>query len=379
MDDSIKQTPLYQEHVELGAKIVDFGGWAMPVQYSGIIEEHNAVRNQAGLFDVSHMGEILIKGSNSLDFLQRLVTNNVAKMIVGQCQYNLMCYPSGGVVDDLLIYKFDENNYLLVVNAGNKDKDYSWILAQRKEWGMSDVEIEDQSDQTGQIALQGPHSEEILASLTDVQLEELRYYQFTKGKVAGIEALISRTGYTGEDGFEIYVAAEKTRELWQKVLAAGKSSGLIPAGLGARDTLRFEAKMPLYGHELNAERTPIEAGLGMFVSLDKGEFNGREVIAEQKASGAKHKLVGFRMIERGVARAGYVLAKDGRVIGEVTTGSFSPTLKANLGLGYVLKEEANPGNEINVIIRDKGVKAEIIPTPFYKRHGDTPAEAKAVQ
>ena len=367
MDDRIKETPLHQEHVELGAKIVDFGGWAMPVQYSGIIEEHNAVRNQAGLFDVSHMGEILIKGSNSLAFLQRLVTNNVAKMIVGQCQYNLMCYPSGGVVDDLLIYKFDENNYLLVVNAGNKDKDYSWILAQRKEWGMSDVEIEDQSEQTGQIALQGPLSEEILANLTDVQLEELRYYQFTKGKVAGLEALISRTGYTGEDGFEIYVEADKTRELWQKVLAAGKPSGLIPAGLGARDTLRFEAKMPLYGHELNAERTPIEAGLGMFVSLDKGEFNGRDIIAEQKASGAKQKLVGFSMIERGVARAGYVLEKDGRVIGEVTTGSFSPTLKANLGLGYVLKEEAISGSEINVIIRDKGVKAQIVPTPFYKR------------
>lgn len=367
MDEILKQTPLYAEHVALNAKIVNFGGWAMPVQYSGIIEEHQAVRNQAGLFDVSHMGEIEVRGLNSLAFLQRLVTNDVAKMTVGQCQYNLMCYPTGGVVDDLLIYKYSNDHYLLVVNAGNKDKDYAWILEQRKQWEMADVGLEDQSEQTGQIALQGPLSLEILTPLTDVQLVELQYYHFTTGQVVGIPALISRTGYTGEDGFEIYVSAARTPELWQKILAAGKTYGLIPAGLGARDTLRFEAKMPLYGHELSAEHTPLEAGLGMFVSLTKGEFNGREVLAEQKSSGVKEKLVGFSMVERGVARGGYVLEKEGRVIGEVTTGSFSPTLKANLGLGYVLKEEANVGNEINVIIRDKGVKAQIVTTPFYKR------------
>jgi len=367
MDENLKKTPLYEEHVRLGAKMVDFGGWAMPVQYSGIIEEHNAVRSQAGLFDVSHMGEIEVQGPEALSFLQKLVTNDVARMVPGQCQYNLMCYANGGVVDDLLIYKYDQDYYLLVVNAGNKDKDYSWILEQQEKWGMKEVKIMDRSAETGQLALQGPLSVQILSALTDLNLEQIRYYYFAKGQVAGIDTLVSRTGYTGEDGFEIYVAAERTPELWQKVLEAGKPYGLVPAGLGARDTLRFEAKMPLYGHELTAERTPLEAGLGMFVTLDKGYFNGREALARQKSEGVKEKLVGFAMVERGVARAGYQLEKDGKIIGEVTSGSFSPTLKANLGLGYVLKEEANPGNEINVIIRGKGVKAQIVPTPFYKR------------
>lgn len=366
MDDNLKRTPLYQDHLELGAKMVDFGGWAMPVQYSGIIEEHNAVRSRAGLFDVSHMGEIQVRGNGSLAFLQRLVTNDVSKMAPGQCQYNFMCYPSGGVVDDLLIYKHNDNHYLLVVNAGNKDKDFEWILEQQKQWEIEDIAIIDLSCQTGQVALQGPRSLEILSPLTDLSLADLRYYHFAEGRVAGIAALVSRTGYTGEDGFEIYVPANKTSELWNKILEAGRPFGLLPAGLGARDTLRFEAKMPLYGHELSELRTPLEAGLGMFVSLAKGDFNGREALARQKEEGVKVKLVGFKMVERGVARSGYELEKDGRIIGEVTSGNFSPTLKANLGLGYVAKEEAAAGNEINVIIRDKAVKAQIVST-FYKR------------
>lgn len=366
METGLK-TPLYQRHVELGARMIDFGGWLMPVQYSGIIEEHLAVRSAAGLFDVSHMGEIKICGKRALQFLQFLVTNDIAKMVDGQCLYTLMCYVHGGVVDDLLIYKQNDQEYLLVVNAGNKDKDFVWIKEQEAKYGAgTELVVTDESEKTGQIALQGPVAEEILSSLTKYNLKSIKYYSFVTAEAAGVPAIISRTGYTGEDGFEIYMDSGQTVHVWDALLSAGRSKGLIPAGLGARDTLRFEAAMPLYGHELNENITPLEAGLGRFIAYDKGDFIGKHALLKQKEAGIKQKLVGFALLDRGIARAGYELYKNGAKIGAVTSGSFAPSLKANLGLGYVLSEEAQVGNQIDVIVRGKALKAEIVKRPFYR-------------
>lgn len=369
MEDQIKKTPLHEEHLKLGARMVNFGGWLMPVQYTGIIEEHNATRTTAGLFDVSHMGEIEITGSGALSFVQMLTTNDASRLAVGQCQYSLFCYPWGGVVDDLLVYRLGQEEFLLVVNAGNKDKDYAWIKSRQGADSGSSLVIRDKSADTGQIAIQGPRAQQILSRLTGYNLEQIHYYYFDRFSVGGMEALVSRTGYTGEDGFEIYVDTGSTAELWRLLLEMGRDLGLVPAGLGARDTLRFEARMPLYGHELNDKTTPLEAGLGMFVSWNKGDFLGREALLKQKEEGLKRKLVGFTMIDRGVPRSGYSLGKNGIIIGEVASGSFAPTLKSNLGLGYVNIDEAHVGNEITVQIRDKELKAQIVKTPFYKREG----------
>lgn len=369
--DVLKRTPLYAKHLELGAKMVEFGGWEMPVQYKGIIEEHRAVRTTAGLFDVCHMGELEIMGPGALSFLQSVLTNDVAKMEAGQVIYSLMCYSSGGVVDDLLVYKLDEEKYLLVVNAGNKDKDWNWLKEQQDKQtscnNNEDFIMRDISDEIGLLALQGPLAEEILAGVCSASLKDLRYYRFLIFEIAGINVLISRTGYTGEDGFEIYLVAEKTPLVWDKLCEVGKKKGLLPAGLGARDTLRFEACLPLYGHELNEAITPLEAGLEFFVAWQKGDFIGKEALLQQKQAGIPRKLVGLTMLERGIPRAGYALEKDGVVIGEVTSGNYAPTLSQNLGLGYVLSNEAKLDNEVAVLIRGKAIKAKISKKPFYKR------------
>ncbi|MCR4441154.1 MAG: glycine cleavage system aminomethyltransferase GcvT [Peptococcaceae bacterium] len=367
---SLLKTPLYERHVELGARMAGFGGWIMPIQYTGVLEEHRAVRSAAGIFDVSHMGEIRVSGKGALFFLRKLLTSDPASLETGQVQYSLMCCESGGVVDDLLVYRLGEESFLLVVNAGNKDKDVDWLRGHQKTTGHGDsVEIRDISAETGQIAVQGPRSAEILGKLCEAKLEGMRYYSFLKTRVAGLEALVSRTGYTGEDGFEIYLRVGETKEAWDRIMEAGKPAGLVPAGLGARDTLRLEASMPLYGHELSQSTTPLEAGLERFVSWGKGGFIGREALEQEKREGVKKKLVGFVMVERGVPRAGYELLKMGRVIGKATSGSYAPSLDGCLGMGYVQAQEAVAGNRIEVMIRGRWAAAEIVNRPFYKKKG----------
>ena len=368
-----KRTPLYQLHLELGAKMAEYGGWLMPIEYAGIIADHQAVRSRAGLFDVSHMGEIRISGPDAAGLLDGIMTNNIAGLSPGRIRYTLMCDQTGGVVDDLLVYRFTAGEYMLIVNAANKDKDLDWIMRQRSAPGgereeQANAEVRDISGETGLLALQGPLAQEILAALAGgVPIKELKSYHFIETAVAGLDCLISRTGYTGEDGFEIAVAAGAAPGLWTILMASGKSFGLAPAGLGARDTLRFEAALPLYGHELTGGTTPLEAGLERFIDWGKGEFIGRQALYKQKTAGITRKLAGFKMIGRGIPRSGYELYQDGILIGKVTSGSFAPTLKANLGLGYVVAGEAYVGNEITVDIRGKKVQAGVTEIPFYRR------------
>jgi aminomethyltransferase len=360
----LKRTPLFPVYAEHGARVIDFGGWELPVQFSGIQKEHDAVRQQAGLFDVSHMGEVKVAGADALAFLQKLTTNDVSKLELGQCQYSLMCYPTGGVVDDLLVYRICDEMYMLVINASNIDKDLDWMRGQLS----GAVQLTNLSDETAMLALQGPHAEQILRKVTAAPVGDLRVFRFLTGiDVGGIQALVSRTGYTGEDGFELYIAAKDAEALWHLLLDAGKDEGLVPAGLGARDTLRFEARLPLYGQELSADITPLEAGLGVFVKLDKGNFIGREVLAKQKAEGIPRKLVGIEIVERGIPRSHYPVYGDGRKIGEVTTGTQSPTFKRNVGLALLDVAYTALDTEIFVEIRGAQVKAKVVATPFYKR------------
>jgi aminomethyltransferase len=362
-----RQTPLYATHQQYGGKIVEFGGWLLPVQYSSILEEHRAVREKAGLFDVSHMGEVAVKGADALAYLQRLVTNDVSRIVDGQIQYTPMCYGDGGTVDDLLIYRRTALDFLLVINAGNIDKDWAWMQENR---GGFNVELTNLSDETAELALQGPLAQTILNQLSDKPLDALRYYWFWDGmKVAGRPVLISRTGYTGEDGFEIYCRPADAAFLWNKIVEAGKPLGLLPAGLGCRDTLRFEASLPLYGHELSAGISPLEAGLARFVNLEKGDFIGRTALADQQAGGTKRKLAGFVVTERGIARADYPVMVEGRQIGTVTTGSYAPSLDKNIGNALVESEFAKVGQHFDIEIRGKNVPAQVIPRPFYKRKG----------
>ena len=371
-----KRTSLYSQHVRLGAKIAEFAGWDMPIQYQSIIKEHQAVRTRAGLFDVSHMGEIEVSGTGAQDFLQRILTNDLARMSVGKVIYTPMCNFTGGIVDDLLVYKLEQDKYWLVVNAGNKDKDWDWLNEQlataQTDQGVDNkktVEIRDISEEIGLLALQGPLAQQILAQVSAESLDNLRYYHFIFTNLVGVDALVSRTGYTGEDGFELYIPVEKTSLIWDKLIEIGKvtGQGLVPVGLGARDSLRFEACLPLYGHELTQKVTPLEAGLEYFVAWHKDDFIGKAALLKQKKEGVSRKLVGFTMIERGIPRAGYPLIKDGEYIGEVTSGSFAPTLGQNLGLGFVSSKEAFVDNEIYVSIREKEVKAKITKKPFYKK------------
>lgn len=362
----LKRTPLYPLYARYGAKTIDFGGWDLPVQFAGIQKEHEAVRTQAGLFDVSHMGEVLVSGGNALAFLQNLLTNDVSKLALNQAQYSLMCYPDGGVVDDLLVYKLDGEQYMLVINASNIAKDLDWL----EKHVDGAVSVRNISEETALVALQGPLSARILGKLTEAPIAELKSFHFLQDVlVGGVKVLVvSRTGYTGEDGYELYLHGDEAMELWEQLISAGVGEGLIPTGLGARDTLRFEAKLPLYGQELSAQITPVEAGLGFFVKLDKGDFIGREVLADQKLNGAERKLVGIEMIDRGIPRTHYsVYAIDGEPIGEVTTGTQSPTFKTNVGLALVDAAYAALNTELLIEIRGKLLKAVVVKSPFYKR------------
>ncbi len=362
----LKRTPLYDEHRALGARLVEFSGWEMPVQYSGILEEHRAVRERAGLFDVCHMGEFHIEGPGALDFLQGLVPNNVARLADGQALYTQICNEQAGTLDDLLIYRLADARYMAVVNAGTMESDWAWFTKQAA--GHADMTLSNDSDTTGLIALQGPRALEILQPLTATELGAIAYYHFAEGTVAGVSCLISRTGYTGEDGFELYCASGDVVTLWRALLEAGAPHGLIPAGLGARDTLRLEAGYCLYGHELNEQISPLEAGLGWSVKLEKGhDVIGREALLAQKQQGLPRKLVGIELRDRGVPRADYVILRDGKPIGALTSGTVGPTLGKAIGMGYVSPENAAPGTEIAIDIRGKAVPAAIVPLPFYKR------------
>ena len=361
---SLKRTPLYERHLALGARLVEFSGWEMPVQYSSILDEHRAVRTCAGLFDVSHMGEFKIEGPDSLAFLQYLVPNDVSRLAIHQALYTQLCLPNGGTIDDLIIYYLAENHYMMVVNAGNIDKDFAWVEQQAK---IFDVQVYNQSDTTALLALQGPEAQAILQPLADVDLSTIRYYHCEPGVVDGINCIISRTGYTGEDGFELYCAPVDVVTLWNDLLAAGKERGLLPAGLGARDTLRIEAGYCLYGHELDEQTNPLEAGLGWTVKLNKGEFIGRDALLKVKEEGPKRKLIGIEMIERGISRAGYAIYENDQQIGSLTSGAPGPALNKNIGIGYVEASHAVVGNTVQIDIRGKRTAAQIVALPFYKR------------
>ncbi len=363
------KTPLHAQHVAAGAKMVNFGGWDMPIDYSGkglgVIKEHLAVRRAAGLFDVSHMGEVDIVGSGALAFLQRVTSNDVAKLQDGHAQYSALPMPTGAPVDDIIVYRFSAERFLLVVNASNRAKDVAWLQSQ----GAQGCEINDRSDEFALLALQGPKAAGILQTLTKAELASVGYYKFTTGTVAGLAATMARTGYTGEDGFEIMVKAAEGPALWDALLAAGSADGLVPAGLGARDTLRLEAKMCLYGNDIDETTTLVEAGLGWITCVEphKGDFNGRSVLAEQKAKGTSRKLVGFEMKDRGIARHGYPVLVAGKPVSTVTSGSMAPFLEKNIGLAYVPSEHAAVGSPLGIEIRGASVAAEIVRTPFYKR------------
>jgi aminomethyltransferase len=345
------------------AKMVDFGGWDMPVQYSGVIEEHNAVRKSVGLFDVSHMGEIEIRGPQAIQAADFLTTNAVGKLQIGQAQYSGLLYDHGGFVDDVLVHKVAEQHIFIVVNASNQDKDFVHM----RDVNPFEAVVEFAGDKYAQMAVHGPRSQSVLQKLTTIPLAEIRYYWFRDGEVSGAAARVARTGYTGEDGFEVYVAPAEAPRIWNEILRAGEEFGIKPCGLGARNTLRLESKMALYGHEIHASITPLEADLGRIVKFDKGDFVGRAALARQKESGIRRKLVGFEMRGRGIARDGYEVFIDGAPAGWVTSGSPSPTLNKNIGLCYVPVEQARVGRAIQVMVRNQPVDAEIVETPFYKR------------
>jgi aminomethyltransferase len=352
----------------MGGRMVDFGGWDMPVQYvAGTIEEHLRTRTHAGLFDVSHMGEIDVRGADAIAFVNRLVSNDAAKLTDGQAQYSALTTPEGTVIDDLLVYRFAADHLLLVVNASTTGKDWDWIKSHQ---GNEQVELENVSANYCQLALQGPDALRIMQSLTETPLEEIKYYHFREGKVDSIPAIISRTGYTGEDGFEVYAAADKGAQLWDRILDAGNHGapeGVLPCGLAARNTLRLEAAMALYGHEITEETTLLEANLGWICKLNKGDFIGRERLAKQKEEGVRRRLVGFEMTERGIARDEQEVLIDGERVGRVTSGSPAPYLKKNIGMAYVPAEFANEGQPIQIDVRGRTVGAVIVKTPFYKR------------
>jgi len=362
----MKKTPLYERHIALGATMTDFGGWSMPVQYTGIIEEHKKTREAAGLFDICHMGEIDITGPGAFDFLQILLSRNLEGQQIGQLKLSVMTNEQGGILDDLTFYLLADRHYRLVTNAGTKDKDLAWILKVKNEKGFSDVDVADLSDTIGKIDLQGPRSQTILQRLVPDDLSALNFYHSFSSSVAGIGALISRSGYTGEDGFEIYTAAGQVAEAWDLLLREGTGDGLVPVGLGARDTLRLECGMMLYGNEIDEETTPFEALYGWLVDLKK-PFIGRDALKRRQEEGLEKKLVGFEMVEKGIARHGYRVFKDGRHVGGVTSGTFTPTLNRAIGMAYVPFSLKEPGTEIDIEIRNRMTRAQIVKLPFYKR------------
>lgn len=362
--NELKKTALNSEHRALGAKMVDFGGWDMPVQYTSILDEHNAVRTKAGLFDVSHMGEIWIDGPASLNLVQHLTSNDASALTVGKIQYSGLLTKEGCFVDDMLVYKVADDSYLLVVNASNEPKDYAWIS---KEAEGYDAKVTNRSAETAQLAIQGPEAMTILQPLIDIDLSAIRYYHFEWAKVLGKKALVSRTGYTGEDGFEVYLAPADVTGLWRRLLETGRPAGLVPVGLGARDTLRLEAAMALYGNDIDDTTTVLEADLGWILKLKKPEFNGREVLEKQKAEGVGRKLVGFELTKRGIARHGYSCLKGGKKVGHVTSGTMAPFLKKPIGMAYLPVELAAEGSTFEIEIRNRLVAAQVVPKPFYKR------------
>jgi aminomethyltransferase len=344
--------------------MVDFGGWDMPIQYSGTIAEHLAVRRDAGIFDVSHMGEIVIRGPQALPLIQHVTTNDASTLVDGHAQYSALTYPEGTFVDDILVHRLGPENYLLCVNASNSDKDFEWI---KKHSDGFDAEISNESDNYTQLAIQGPKALSILAPLVDIELAPIKYYWFKEGRVDGVPAIIARTGYTGEDGFEIYFAPDESERVWNRILDAGKPAGLIPCGLAARNTLRLESAMALYGNDIDRTTSVLEADLGRIVKFNKGEFVGRDRLAKEKETGPSRKLVGFEMVDRGIARDHYPVSVDGSEVGHVTSGSPAPFLGKNVGLTYLPVEHTNPGTKIEIGIRGRGAAAEVVPTPFYKR------------
>ncbi len=364
--DNLKKTSLFPIYEKYGGKIVDYAGWAMPVQFEGLIQEHEAVRNAAGLFDVSHMGEIEVKGEDALKYLQYLLTNNFETMKDNQILYSFMCYPHGGVVDDLLVYRYASDYYLLVVNASNMEKDYKWMIENKEDYNVQIINI---SKEVSEMAIQGPNAKKILQKLTVTDLSEIKpFYLKRDVEVSGFNSMISRTGYTGEDGFEIYLTNDAAPIVWEKLIEAGEEEGLKPVGLGARDTLRFEASMPLYGNEISQDITPLEAGLGFFIKFDKGDFIGRESLLKQKEEGLKRKLVAFEMVGNGIPRHGYDVLKDGKKIGIVTTGYHSPTLKKNIGFALIDGAHTALETELEIQIRKKIAKATVVNKKFLVKH-----------
>ena len=358
----MKRTPLYPAHRALGARFVDFGGWEMPVQYSGIVDEHHTVRQRAGLFDVSHMGEIELRGPRAMEACQALTVNDVTRLRDGQAQYSLLCHPDGGVVDDIMVHRLNSERILLCVNAGNIEKDFAWIVEHRH-----GADVLDRSDECAQLALQGPQATAALRTVTPLRLESIPPFAFAEGTVAGRHCLVAHTGYTGEDGWELYCGTEDALPLWNALLDAGTAFGIKPAGLGARDTLRLERALPLYGHELTDDTTPIEAGLGWVVRFNKGPFIGRDALWRQHEHGVARRLVGLVLTEPGIPRQGYRIMRGGQVGGHITSGTKSPTLGKAIGLGYVPTPWQDVGTALEIDIRGRAAGAEIVRLPFYRR------------
>lgn len=363
--EQVRETALSGTHRALGAKMIPFAGFEMPVYYRGIVAEHRAVRQGVGIFDVSHMGEVMVSGPKALDFVQKITVNDAAKLERGQAQYSAMCRPDGGIVDDLLVYRLAPECFMLVINASNIAKDYAWM----EENAFEGVELQNVSDDYTLLAVQGPKSIPTLAKLTAVDLEAIPFYSFVEGELAGVPMIISRTGYTGEPGFELYMPSDPATSIsvWNAVLEAGEEYGIEPIGLGARDTLRMEMGYCLYGNDITEQTTPIEAGLGWITKLDKGEFNGSEAIARVKEEKPERKLISFRLSDRGIPRQGYEIRKDGKTIGEVTSGTMSPSLDVGIGMGYVDREEAKGGTGIAVVIRDREIPGTIERAPLYRK------------
>ena len=361
--DTLKKTPLNAVHRDSGARMVDFGGWDMPVEYSGIVAEHLAVRKRVGLFDVSHMGEIEIRGTQAVELIDALCSNRAAALQDGQAQYSGLLYPNGGFVDDLLVHRFSADHYFLCVNAANQDKDFEWIRGHNR----FDADVRLTSADYAQLAIQGPQALPTAQALTPADLSAMRYYRFIRHEFAGAPAVIARTGYTGEDGFEVYIPPGEGERVWNAVLAAGEEYGILPCGLGARNTLRLEAAMSLYGHEIDERITPYEAGLGWIVKLKKPAFTGRDALAAQKREGVRRKVAGFEMKGRGIARDGYRVHAGGEEAGWVTSGSPAPWLEKNIGMCMLPVEAAEAGRPIEIAVRSRMVAAEITPTPFYSR------------
>ena len=360
-DTALKRTPLHAAHVRLGARMIPFGGWDMPVQYTGIVEEHRAVRGAVGCFDVSHMGEFEFRGPDALRLLQGLTTNDVTTLEIGQVQYSLLCYEDGGIVDDLTLYRLADDHYMMTVNASNIDKDWAWV--NRHLDGR--VDARNVSEETGLIAVQGPHADRLVGRLSDVDVPAIGYYHFRHGRVAGVTGIISRTGYTGEDGFELYLPAAETETVWERLLAEGKRDGAAPIGLGARDTLRLEMKYALYGNDIDETTNPLEAGLGWVVKPAKGDFVGRAATEALRAAGLRRRLVGFEMVERAVARHGYPILDASAAVGVVTSGSYGPSVDKYIGIGYVPTALAAVGSAIAVEVRGRGQAARVVKTPFH--------------